>query len=163
MALTRPDDKPVEVAIITAEAVGLVTSTPVIDRAKDGREVLLRGPRMPNGDTPAEQRARAESLMVIKLSARQLLTIAQGIPVDIGPGWTTRGGAARVRLATRTEVMVFNRQARTAMTGPPWFQDKEALPPPLDAARAAELVKPVEISPEQVRQLVATFDPFHFG
>jgi hypothetical protein len=84
-------EAPVEVAIITAEAVGLITSTPVIDRALDGREVLLRGPLVSDRDAPAQQRAQREKLMVIRLSARQLLTIAQGEPVDVGPGWTVRG------------------------------------------------------------------------
>lgn len=163
MTATTVTSPLIEVAVITAEAVGLVTSTPIIDRAKDGREVLLRGPRMPTGNTPAEQRAHAELLPVIKLSARQLLTIAQGVPVDVGPGYTVRAGAARVRLATRIEVMVFNRQARDTLFEQLGTTDQDALPPPLDADKAAELVKPIDLSPEHLRELVSRFDPFHFG
>lgn len=115
MPATTTSAKPVEIAIITAHALGLITSTPVIDRTKDGREVLLCGPRVSGGNTPAEQRAKANRLPVVKLSARQLLAIAQGTPVDLGRGWLVGLDAGRVRLATRVEVMLFNRQARAAM------------------------------------------------
>lgn len=162
---TRPaiPDKPAEIALITAHALGLINSTPIIERAKDGQEVLLCGPLVSRGHSPAEQRAAAEHLMVVKLSARHLLTIAQGGTVDLGPGWTVRGGVARVRLATRVEVMVFNRRARAAMREAPYFQTDDSLPAPLDAARAAELVAPVVITPDQVRAIVNRCDPFHFG
>lgn len=144
--------KPIEIAMITFHAVGLITgSDPYTDRAKDGRPVLMCGPRVAAAWpslTPAEESAHRDGSPIVKLTVRQLLTVAAGGVVDTT---THQGEAARVRLATRIEAMVANRQARGDMP-------REEFPPPLDAASAAEMVAPVTLPDYERRLLLERFE-----
>ena len=152
--------KPIVLATTVHTVVSLVTGTPMIEKAKDGTELLLRGPRLvPVWDLVepvlAEQRAAEQDLPVVVFTARQLLTVATGGVVDTVTA--TDGRPVQARLATLVEVMLFNRWAiaslAEAMRGTGWEG-----PDPISRARAVELATPAALTREQVEDLVAKFD-----
>lgn len=149
-ALGRKGVRPLEVPVVTSEALGLIMSGPLTQLATDGRHVMLSGPSVPAGwpkPTPSEAAAYADGRPVIDLWADELLRVATGGVLDTQ---TRRGEPARVRLYTTVELMVANRRARGDL-GP------EEFPPPMSREQAAELVAPVVISAREHEQLLEKF------
>lgn len=162
---TKPRKPELVVAMLTAMAASMADGSPMIERAKDGREVLLRGPRPATltdvlDPPPAVRRAYAENTLVVLLTARQWLTVAMGGVVETVTATTAHVSPlpVQVRLATWTEAMLFNRAAIAAVDAmmahvPGWEG-----PPPMDQEQARRLVTPVEIPHQVFEELVAKFD-----
>jgi hypothetical protein len=156
--------KPTVLALLPHTAASMVTGTPMVEKFKDGGEVLLRGPRPRTladlvEPVPAEVRAQEERLPVVWFTARQLLTVAQGGTVATA---TIDGAPVLVRLLTPIEAMVLNREAIVAvdaMMRDAGHSDWEG-PPPLDYQRAKELAQPLDAPAAMIREIVRRADRF---